>query len=393
MNELNTTRNNQINIRHQLLAAASMLPLLAMTSIPAVAEDAERPTVWIEVGSQLERATGGDNTFVAPFFQELPSPLNTLPEKFINSSPLNVGPEGKISIQPKDTDWIFSASVRYGRSQGRRNTHQATYQAPVTDVNGKYSTPSGARVCCQTHVVQVYGNYVDIASSYKETHLILDFHAGRDVGLGFFGRQGTSMVSAGIRFAQFTAKSEVSIKARGHLERYDLFTLNPAYAFFKSRYPQKYFLVTGHNGFSLTAESSRSFEGVGPSISWDASATLAGDPDTARLTFDWGVNAALLFGKQRTDTYHQSATIYYTQLYSRSPIAHLPVNSVRSRNVTVPNVGGVAGVSIRFPNAKISFGYRADVFFNAFDGGWDQRNSQNRLTAGPYASISIGLGE
>jgi len=111
------------------------------------------------------------------------------------------------------------------------------------------------------------------------------------------------------------------------------------------------------------------------------------------LTFDWGVNAALLFGKQRTDTYHQSATIYYTQLYSRSPIAHLPVNSVRSRNVTVPNVGGVAGVSIRFPNAKISFGYRADVFFNAFDGGWDQRNSQNRLTAGPYASISIGLGE
>jgi hypothetical protein len=60
--------------------------------------------------------------------------------------------------------------------------------------------------------------------------------------------------------------------------------------------------------------------------------------------------------------------------------------------VAVPNLGGFAGVSWRYQNAKVSFGYRADEFFGAMDGGLDKHKSENVGFFGPYANISIGLG-
>jgi hypothetical protein len=60
--------------------------------------------------------------------------------------------------------------------------------------------------------------------------------------------------------------------------------------------------------------------------------------------------------------------------------------------VIVPNIGGFAGLSVRFPNAKVSLGYRADAFFGAMDGGIDVRKTYDRDFYGPFATISIGLG-
>jgi hypothetical protein len=45
------------------------------------------------------------------------------------------------------------------------------------------------------------------------------------------------------------------------------------------------------------------------------------------------------------------------------------------RSVIVADLGGFAGASCRFNNAKISFVYRADFFFNAIDGGFDKPKS------------------
>jgi hypothetical protein len=64
----------------------------------------------------------------------------------------------------------------------------------------------------------------------------------------------------------------------------------------------------------------------------------------------------------------------------------------RSRSVVVPNVGGFVGMSLRFPNAKVSLGYRIDAFFGAMDGGIDTRKTYDRDFYGPFATISIGLG-
>jgi hypothetical protein len=60
--------------------------------------------------------------------------------------------------------------------------------------------------------------------------------------------------------------------------------------------------------------------------------------------------------------------------------------------VIVPNIGGFAGLSVRFPNAKVSLGYRADAFFGAMDGSIDVRKTYDRDFYGPFATISIGLG-
>jgi hypothetical protein len=40
----------------------------------------------------------------------------------------------------------------------------------------------------------------------------------------------------------------------------------------------------------------------------------------------------------------------------------------------------------------VSFGYRADFFFGAMDGGIDTRNTSTVSFHGPFATISIGLG-
>ena len=59
--------------------------------------------------------------------------------------------------------------------------------------------------------------------------------------------------------------------------------------------------------------------------------------------------------------------------------------------MTVPNLGGYAGLSANYSNAKISFGYRVDEFFGAMDGGQDTAKSYNRGFYGPYANVSLGL--
>jgi polyisoprenoid-binding protein YceI len=106
----------------------------------------------------------------------------------------------------------------------------------------------------------------------------------------------------------------------------------------------------------------------------------------------------LLFGRQRTKVQHQTTGRYHhgsfaTHTVTRPVTFHpTPVDKTRSRNVTVPNVGGSVGVSWKLQNFKMSFGYKADFFFNAIDGGIDVRKEENRGFFGPFATIAIGLG-
>ncbi len=57
----------------------------------------------------------------------------------------------------------------------------------------------------------------------------------------------------------------------------------------------------------------------------------------------------------------------------------------------MPNVGGFAGLSYNFPNAKVSIGYRGDFFFGAIDGGLDTTQKETRGFYGPFATISVGF--
>jgi hypothetical protein len=130
-------------------------------------------------------------------------------------------------------------------------------------------------------------------------------------------------------------------------------------------------------------------------LSWDASQPVVGDSASMVVAFDWGINAAILFGRQRAQTHHQTSGYYFKGLLSpryQTNYANPPVDRSRVRTVTIPNVGGFAGVSFRYASAKISFGYRGDFFFNAMDMGWDTPKSSTVGFYGPFASVSVGLG-
>jgi iron complex outermembrane recepter protein len=222
-------------------------------------------------------------------------------------------------------------------------------------------------------------------SHHRERNTVLDFSAGKDVGLGLFGSQASSVLKAGVRFAQFTSKSAFDLRARPDLS-IKYFTYGPL-RFVADRNFHTYY-ATGH--------ASRSFRGVGPALSWNGSAPLVGDAQHGEIVFDWGVNASVLFGKQKARVRHQESGHYkapggsllYTTVYPASPVSR-----TNARSVSVPNVGGMAGISFRRGDAKISFGYRADFFFDAVDGGIDTRKSTTLGFNGPFASISVGLGD
>jgi hypothetical protein len=161
---------------------------------------------------------------------------------------------------------------------------------------------------------------------------------------------------------------------------------------------KKYAFGTRFHTYALTASSERSFHGIGPSLSWSGSTPFIGNPDTAEFTFDWGVNGAVLFGRQKSSVEHKTGN--YDHLHTHNYIydarltqyKHGGMPQVRSKSVAVPNLAGFAGFSLKFPNAKVNLGYRADFFFGAMDAGIDARHTETMSFHGPFVSLSVGLG-
>jgi len=380
MSELINQERSQTNFRRTLLSEVSVLALLgAICAAPnamAASDDADRPTVWIELGTQLERADTAQTIFAPDFFDLASSADLGVMTDAQRPSRYSIGGEGKISFEPEGTNWVFSAAVRYGRSNSARHLHHETPGLPI-----EYFTAFGRQFLQYTPAAREFG---DGQSTARESHLILDFLAGKDVGLGLFGSQGHATIKAGVRFAQFVSKSDTTLHAR---------PVNlPTAKYSEGKYNV---YIQHHRTYTAVLHAERSTHALGPSISWDASSVLAGSDNGAQVSLDWGVNAAVLFGRQRVKTHHQTNGVYRTGQtagYVISSYAYNGPNRSRSRTVTIPNVGGFAGLSVHFPNAKVSLGYRADFFFNAVDNGIDTAKSQTIGYYGPFANISIGLG-
>ena len=107
------------------------------------------------------------------------------------------------------------------------------------------------------------------------------------------------------------------------------------------------------------------------------------------------MNAAILFGKQKVNTQHFTSYCHVNGNIGFAyctPVIDTQTKTVnRSRSVIVPNLGGYIGASVRYSNAKLSLGYRADTFFNAMDGGQETHADYNRGFYGPYLNVSLGL--
>jgi len=401
MSELMNTSNGRKNFRWQLLATVSAFALLGSAyragQAKAANDDSDHPTVWIELGGQLESLSASEEKFVPPFILATPRPgPETVSPLSVGHSPrFSIGGEGKISFEPEGSNWVFSAGVRYARSNANQHLLQ--------------QSPYPTKPLDQTIITRYPGliepvfrkalQFVDTKQINRESHAILDFQAGKDVGIGMFGRGSTSVLGLGVRFAQFGSTTNVTFKSDP--DAHPTFYPIP----FNGTVLQIPFGGIFHSN-AASADFTRSFHGVGPSISWNASAPVAGNPANGQIAFDWGANAAILFGRQKafihhqtTARYHQGRTAYRHNYDQGKYISHpttlyrnTPPDQARARTVTVPNIGGFAGATFRIENFKISAGYRADLFFGAMDGGIDTAKKENRGFYGPFASVSVGIG-
>lgn len=386
MSELINAKSRGTNFRRQLLTNVSMLALIGAAYAPAGAlassADEDRPTVWIELGGQLERVDTPQSVF-APAFLEL-SPPNAVSPMLNSQRPSRYsnGAEGKITFLPEGTDWVVSAAIRYGKTQSARHQHYETPGLPT--IFGTFNH----KVTKRNPTKKVFG---DGQANSRQSDFVLDFEVGKDVGLGMFGSGANSVVSAGVRYAQFTFSSDTTLHAR------PIYGFNPPVTYGAGKYHRsaRFAYLQSYAG---VLHSKRNTHAVGPAVSWDASLPVAGSESGTMVDFDWGLNAAALFGRQRSHTDHRTTgySLHYNLVAGTRvamPAHYSQATSHdRSRSIFVPNVGGFVAVSLKFPNAKVSVGYRADFFFNSADNGIDTRNIANQSFYGPFATISIGLG-
>lgn len=346
MSELISKVKSHGAIRWKLLTGVSTLALAVYVS-SARAADTEQPPVWITLDGQFAQRNNSEGLFAPPFLFASPFDGTTGLEK----APSAIWNEGaKLVFWPEGTDWVLSAAIQFGRASRSESRNQNISHVPY-----KY----------------FYKAYQSASSYSKESHAILDFQAGKDLGLGSFGSGGKSTLSAGIRIAQFNSRTHVEIKSQ---------PTNCGYC--------------GYYRFYASLDSRRSFRGIGPSLSWDASVMIAGNSSDGGIALDWGVNGAVLFGRQKVLENHQTTKNHLThsRFSDYSVYQNSAAPALRGKNVTVPNLGGFAGVSWRYPNAQVSLGYRADFFFGAMDQGIDSTRRETVGFFGPFASISIGFG-
>jgi len=404
MSELIQKHDSRTNIRWKLLAGASAFALTAYLSSArlAIAEDGDHPQIWIELGGQLNRLQDSQELFAPPFVALTPSNLSP-PQNAEKPPGYGLDESAALTFQPNGSDWIFSASILYGRSGNSKHARQQSNPAPYIGYLRIHRSRNG-------HVhdfTNYYTKYplspraVDVSARQNETHTILDFQAGKDMGIGLFGHNSSSTLSVGVRFAQFASKSRINLAENPDWQfKTQLTHFSTSYSYGSSHYSlqrTRQAVYQPFHSFAAALRANRSFEGVGPSLSWKSSLPFAGNQQDGGLIFDWGANAALLFGRQKTKIQHQTTGRFHS---SFAPDTSLPItyqrpatpDHTRSRTVMVPNVGGFAGISFEYPNAKVSFGYRADFFFGAIDGGIDTRKSEDRGFYGPFASVSVGIG-
>jgi iron complex outermembrane recepter protein len=431
MSELFNAHDNRATIRWKLLTGTSAIALSACISVavPAIAAETDRATVWIDLGGGLEGLASPGEQFSPDFLSSVTIPAQRKTLDVQSPPAYGLEEDAKISFEPENSNWIFSGAVRFGRSNASRSRHQQTANAKIPE----------------NFYVSFFNNYHKYGSfypyrhvryaeaSYRESehHTIIDFTAGQDVGLGMLGLKGSSVLGAGVRIAQLSQKSSTALRVLPDLQ-YPTAPVTSLSGLFQFKYVN----TVNFHSFHASEEAKRGFRGIGPTVTWNASAPIAGSGESGLITLDWGLNASVLFGRQsakgrhetNSQTYHMTRWItrggaelghthlgyfdnvnagkcgtgghptycnYQARYQETSHATNSKTNSAnfgRSRSVTVPNIGAFASISYRYSDAKMSLGYRADLFFNAIDGGIDTRKEENRGFFGPFASISIGIG-
>ncbi len=193
-------------------------------------------------------------------------------------------------------------------------------------------------------------------SRHQEEHLIVDFEARRDVGLGGDLPISTKFM-AGFRFAYFNADTET-----------------------------KFVYLPTPVPYTLRDNRESQFIGAGPRVGFDSNIPISGN-----LSIDLSGSAALLFGRRNTSNNTVGGNFFISTSF------------VRESFKVVPTLEGSAAFRFQMPgtSASLSIGVRTDAWFDVYD----QRTSFNtftpanigrrdadRISISPFARLTVPLG-
>ncbi|HEX5776671.1 MAG TPA: TonB-dependent receptor, partial [Caulobacteraceae bacterium] len=347
------------------------------------------PYPWtVEIGGAAARFDAPMETFRPAFTQTFTSP--ELPFPFHpQEEDLDWGDsrEIKISYGWPGAAWRASASMRRSESNG------AVRAVPLQKMDGGYSFNDDFVVNYPQYAYLHFyipggTNYASTEARRREEHTLVDFMVGRDLGLGGGLK---SQLSLGIRYAQF--KSSSRLRLSGISEHDDLRPENIA----------KYSYINDIHRYESSMEARREFEGSGPAIAWEAAMPFLGGERTGRLNLDVGATAGAFFGKRTASVQYQITDT----ILEHNPILVLgldkpyrvisstslpPFTRNESDSTTIYSVGANLGVSYEIQRFKFSGGYRWERFFDAIDGGIEERKTYDRTIDGPYFKIAVGFG-
>jgi iron complex outermembrane receptor protein len=274
--------------------------------------------------------------------------------------------------------WRYSVGARYGRTAGTAFGQSSEAELPAC------FTIFGPTVYCNPGLV----NYATTISTDGEEYTLADFMIGREVGIGTWGEDGSSVLWAGLRYADFRSTSDMRIKSRP-----DQYFPNYVNAIL-------YYHRHWHD-YDIQFDASRSFKGWGPTLSWQGSGRLLEGGEAGSIDLDWGLSGGMLFGKQKAAVTQQAieglttgrlGSIFAPEgvIHTSSVVTEPP--RYDSDSVRVPVAGVNLGLSYSLDWIKLSAGYRWDRYFDAIDGGIEARQQYDRTIDGPYFKLSVGFG-
>ncbi len=320
------------------------------------------------------------------------------------------GREVRLTYQPVGSPWKVSAGLRYGRTGWEKGADQRREEiaGPTvcnTERTGDFGFVGNLR-CDPTYgpvtrdlgggLIWTFENKYDPSylltpvnrsgSSYRrqEEHTIVDFTVGRELGLGAFG-EGKSALVAGLRFAEFEANSQ------GEVVGIPDMTVPEGWSSLDSAF--------SHHRAAFRVD--RSFEGVGPTVTWEGSRNVLGDDRTGRVNVDWSATGGALFGKQKTTVGGTQGVDNFSGPYPTYPAGWADLPAVpqqpidvapRVKSVTAPLLDLSLGLSYEAQRFKVGAGYRWERYFDVLDGGYDEHQSYSRTIHGPYFKIAVGFG-
>jgi iron complex outermembrane receptor protein len=216
----------------------------------------------------------------------------------------------------------------------------------------------------------------------REEYEVGDALVGHELASSLFGEGGSSVVGLGVRYANLTSKSLVEdISEPDHI-------IPPGDVFSTPRL---------YHDYITTLDADRTFKGVGPLLSWEASSVLFGGRESGHLNVDWNLSGGMLYGKQKvllSETTRETITSGTLIPGFVKTIVPPTVETIRQseEDVQIPTYGATIGLSYSLDWIKVGAGYRWERYGDAIDGGFTERHEFDRTIDGPYFKLTLGFG-